>query len=51
MGEQLVKNAGNYEAIYYAINESYGGLAAVNAVAKYNHERWFKNLPVESVVL
>jgi hypothetical protein len=51
MGEQLVKNAGNYEAIYYAIKESYGGLAAVNAVAKYNHERWYKNLPVESVVL
>jgi hypothetical protein len=45
MGEQLVKNAGNYEAIYYAINESYGGLAAVNAVAKYNWNRWYINSP------
>jgi hypothetical protein len=29
--------------IYFAIEEEYGRLAAVNAVAKYNWDRWYIN--------
>lgn len=48
LGEQLVKYTTDYEAIYFAIEEEYGRLAAVNAVAKYNWDRWYINTSVTS---
>ena len=41
LGKQLVKYKDDYEAIYFAIEEEYGKLAEVNAVAKYNWDRWY----------
>ena len=46
MGKYLVKYTTDYEAIYFAIEEEYGRLAAVNAVAKYNWDRWYINTSV-----
>jgi hypothetical protein len=48
MGKYLVKYTTDYEAIYCAIEEEYGRLAAVNAVAKYNWDRWYINTSVTS---
>ena len=48
LGEQLVKYKDDYEAIYFAIEEEYGKLAEVNAVAKYNWDRWYINTSVTS---
>jgi len=48
MGKYLVKYTTDYEAIYFAIEEEYGRLAAVNAVAKYNWDRWYINTSVTS---
>lgn len=41
LGEQLVNSTINYDTIYSTIKESYGVLATSNAVARYNHERWY----------
>jgi len=41
LGKYLVKYTNNYGAVYRAVEEEYGKLAEVNAVAKYNHERWY----------
>ena len=48
MGKYLVKCTTDYEAIYFAIEEEYGRLATVNAVAKYNWDRWYINTSVTS---
>ncbi len=48
MGKYLVKYTTDYEAIYFAIEEEYGRLAAVNVVAKYNWDRWYINTSVTS---
>lgn len=47
LGEQLVNSPNDYDTIYSTIKESYGVLATVNTVAKYNHERWFCNTLIE----
>ena len=43
LGKQLIETPNDYEAIYSAIKTEYGKLAEVNAVAKYNAERWYVN--------
>ena len=48
LGKQLVNYKDDYEAIYFAIEEEYGKLAEVNAVAKYNWDRWYINTSVTS---
>ena len=45
LGEQLVKHTIDYEVIYFALEEGYGKLAEVNAVAKYNWDRWYISSP------
>ena len=47
LGKYLVNYTTDYEAVYWAIEEEYGKLAEVNAVAKYNHERWYVNEVIE----
>lgn len=43
LGKQLVNSPTDYEAIHLAIKDEYGVLAADNAVAKYNWDRWYVN--------
>ena len=47
LGKYLANYTTDYEAVYWAIEEEYGKLAEVNAVAKYNHERWYVNEVIE----
>ena len=47
LGKYLVNYTNDYEAVYWAIEEGYSALAADNAVAKYNCERWYYNALVE----
>ena len=41
LGKHLIETHTDYEAIHSAIKDEYGKLAEVNAVAKYNAERWY----------
>ena len=41
LGKQLIKTSNDYEAIHSAIKTEYGVLAADNAVAEYNLDRWY----------